>query len=167
MTKAHPAERPMYSIRVDPARPTMRIDLSGRLTTDEALRALSQAFALAEAGNIAIVFCDLRDLDRGPGNLLPLAAALNASYQAPLRIAFAGGSHQLPLARRFTKFTGLPGSVRCFATETEAIDWLATRRTSERLSSTERRHAEEMLRAHQALSPTVAASRRKRAGPAA
>jgi hypothetical protein len=56
----------MYSIRVDAESNQLLVALSGRVTTAEALRAVSQAFTLAEAGHILAIRCDTAGLQRGP-----------------------------------------------------------------------------------------------------
>ncbi|MGE5594497.1 MAG: hypothetical protein ACM3S1_00520, partial [Hyphomicrobiales bacterium] len=106
----------MYAIRVDDQRKLLRLELSGRVTTDEALRAVSQAYALAEAGAILGVLCDLTPLDRGPAGLLLVAAAVAAGYREGMRLAFVGGEHQARAAERVVRFSGLREGAGCFDT---------------------------------------------------
>lgn len=156
----------MYAIRVDESRGLLRVDLSGRLTTSEALRAVSQASTLAEAGNLHAVLCDLSAVRRGPGGLLLVAAALAARYRAGMRIAFVAPEPGARLAERFTRFTGLGEAVALLPTAPAAEAFLAPAiRKPPRMSQTEIRHARQVLGEQLAPAEPVAGARR--AEPAA
>ncbi len=138
----------MYSLREDAASRLLLVELSDRLTTDEALRALSQAFMLTDASKIRGVRCDVTRITRGPGGLLMVAAALAARYRPALRIAFLAGAEQLPFVTRLIRSSGLRENLRAFESATEADAWLAAiAEPRRRFSSTERRHVETMLAA--------------------
>lgn len=137
----------MYTMRVDATTNLLSVECRERLTTEEALRAVSQAFALAEAGNIRGLLWDLSQLRRGPGGLLVVAAAVACRYQTGMRIALVGSGIQLELARRFIRFSGLRTGLRSFDSEGQAHRWLSPvlARPETRLSHTELRHAREMV----------------------
>lgn len=137
----------MYTMRVDATTNLLSVECRGRLTTEEALRAVSQAFTLAEAGNIRGMLWDLSQLRRGPGSLLVVAATLSCRYQPSMRIAFAATGIKLDLARRLIRFSGLRSGLRAFESEREASRWLSPvlARPETRLSDTELRHARELV----------------------
>lgn len=137
----------MYALREDAARKLLRIDFSGRLTTDEALRALSQAFTLTEATDIRGVRCDLTGITRGPGGLLMIAAALAMRFRPGVRVALLSAEQQIPFAARLVRFSGVSDGMMAFESATEADAWLSVvlPRQNARISSTARRHASEML----------------------
>ena len=85
----------MYAIRVDAAAEMLRAEASGRVGTDQALRAISQAFALADAGVLARILCDVREVERGP-HLGTISAALSTRCRRGLRIALLVRSEQRP-----------------------------------------------------------------------
>lgn len=149
----------MYSLREDGARRLLVIELSGRLTTEESLRAMGQAFMLSEASKLQGVRCDVTRVTRGPGGLLLVAAALASRYRLALRIAFLGDARQLPFISRLIRFSGVGENLRAFDSASEADGWLPAvlARPQKRLSSTARRHAETMLAARVGM--PVSASR--------
>lgn len=114
----------MYTIRTDKARGVLVIELSERLQTEEAERAIEQAFALAQASDIDSVLCDIRALERGPAGLLGLAAVFSLRFIAGLRVAFVGVRGQAGMARRFARFSGHPEAVRYFNSDAAAETWL-------------------------------------------
>jgi hypothetical protein len=137
----------MYAIRVEAARQVISITLTDRVQTAEALRAVSQLFTLAEASDIKSVLCDVGQVQRGPGGLLVAAAALSARFTPGMRMAVVGRGVQLRIARRFVRFSGVRSGIELFESMPEAEVWLATSaRRTRGVSSTERRHAEELLR---------------------
>lgn len=156
----------MYTMRVDAERRLLSVECRGRLTTEEALRAVSQAFTLAEAGNIRGVICDLAGVHRGPGGLLIVAAAFASRFQPSMRVAFVGSGARLDIARRFIRFSGVRNGLRAFGEAGEASAWLnpVLRRPKPRLSTTELRHAQEMVGAVQGA---IGAGVRRQAPPAA
>jgi len=147
----------MYSLREDGARKLLLIELSERLTTEEALRAMSQAFMLTEASKLRGVRCDVTRITRGPGGLLMVAASLAARYRPALRIAFLGDPGQRPFITRLIRFSGVRENLRSFESSAEADTWLAAvlAQPQKRLSSTARRHAETMLAARAGLPMTA------------
>jgi hypothetical protein len=153
----------MYAIRVDASRHILNIDLSDRLTTAEALRAVSQAFALADASALPAAICDIRNLRRGPGGLLVVAAAISFRLQPGMRIALVGTAGQEPLVERVIRYTGLTTALQFVESpmEAEAFVEPLLRRGSALLGSTELRHAEELLVAHQPKSSAQAARPRR------
>ncbi len=139
----------MYTIRADSAQHLLRIEMSGRVTTGEALRALSQSMALADASGIPAVSCDLSEVERGPGGLLMLAAVFSSRYHHPMRVAFVGNPGQARMVQRFMNFTGRAHAMGFFTAAENPERWLAEapvqRRPAPRLSATARRHARTLL----------------------
>jgi hypothetical protein len=115
----------MYTIRVDSAQQMLRIEMSGRVTTGEALRALSQAMALADASRISAASCDISEVERGPGGMLMLAAVFSSRYRSPMRVAFIGEPGQARTAQRFINFTGHSYSMGFFTPSENAGEWLS------------------------------------------
>ncbi|MCC6382730.1 MAG: hypothetical protein IT304_09480 [Dehalococcoidia bacterium] len=147
----------MYTIRADAQQETLCIELSGRIRTEEALRAASQAAALLEAGALESVFCDMRAATRGPGGLLVVAASIAAAHRPGMRVAFLAGDGQARTAARLCRFAGLQEAGQVFASEAAAIAWLRPRR-AQQLDVTARRHAWEALGFEQ---PTKGVGRRR------
>lgn len=137
----------MYAIRVDATRHILNIDLSGRVTTPEALRAASHAFALAEASALTAVVCDVRNVRRGPGGLLAVAATISLRLPPGMRIALLGMAEQEPFVERLISYTGSATGLQFMESETEAASYLepVLRNRSVSIGSTELRHAEELL----------------------
>ena len=135
----------MYAIRVETSTQRLVVTLSERLSTEEALRAVSQTFALAEAGNLTTIWCDLQSLERGPANLVVVAAALSARYQEGMRIAFIARAEQVRLLQRLVRFSGIRQGVNGFLEAAQAEAWLSLpARNNAILSSTGRRHARDL-----------------------
>lgn len=140
----------MYAIRIDTARNLLEVRCSGRVSTEEAARAVSQAAALLEAGGgLHSVLCDLTAVTRGPGGLLPAAAGLAVRYRGDYRIAFVAGAGQRRLVQRFVRFTGIRQGMVVLSDEADAVSWLGAEAaiSGHRLSNTELRHAEHLLAA--------------------
>jgi hypothetical protein len=135
----------MYMIRTTHGN-LVEIELSGRMTTAEALRAVSQACALAETDGSSRAICDVRGVERGPGNLLLVAAMLAAHYRRGMRVALVARPQQLGLAQRFARYTGARERVGAFATPEAAANWLASSEAAPRISSTELRHLADLSR---------------------
>ena len=133
----------MYTIRVDAPRKLLFVELSGRLTTDEGLRAISQATALMEASDLVGVHCDTSELMRGPGGLLLVAAAVAAAHRPGMFIAFVGRPRHLRTIERLLRFSGLTEGVDTFEVAADAQRWLELAiRPARKLSRTELLHAE-------------------------
>jgi hypothetical protein len=136
----------MYAIRVDAGQGLLRVEVSGRLVTAEALRAMSQAFTLAEASGLKSAFCDVRELDRGPAGTMVIAASLSVLFQPGTRIAFIARSEQLSFLARLVRFSGIRRGIRSFTSESEALVWLIPAvRAAREPSSTAGRHAKHVL----------------------
>jgi hypothetical protein len=135
----------MYTLRVDSERQALLIAMSGRLTTSETLRAVSQAFTLAEAVNINAVSCDLTAVEKGPGGTLVVAATMALRFAAPMRIAFIGTPAHSQAVRRLIRFSGVRGGLRFFGTTMGAEAWLTPvmSPSQQRLSLTEQMHLRE------------------------
>ena len=136
----------MYAIRVDLDQGLLRMEVNGRVVTAEALRAMSQAFTLAEASDLKCAVCDLRQLDRGPAGTMVMAASLAVRFQAGTRIALIARHEQVPFLTRFVRFSGIRRGIRSFTAEAEAMAWLIPAgRPAAQLSGTARRHAKHAL----------------------
>lgn len=136
----------MYAIRVDTAHGLLQIELSGRLVTSEALRAMSQAFAIAEAGSLTTAICDIRNLHRGPAGSMVVAAALAVRFQPRFRLAFVAHESQIRFLGRVLRFSGIRQGIRVFERSDVAETWLLPAvHAARRSRSTERRHAEQIL----------------------
>ncbi|GMV85964.1 MAG: hypothetical protein AMXMBFR80_18190 [Dehalococcoidia bacterium] len=146
----------MYVIRVvDGAR--VEAEFSGHVRAEEALRAISQAFALAEAGNLERAICDLRGVERGPEGLAVAAAAAACRMGPNTRVALVIVPARQRLARWFARRAGGPGAIAAFHSMPGAAEWLEMNRPRPRLSSTELRHLRDLAR-------EMAAPRGERAG---
>lgn len=137
----------MYAIRVDSERQALLINLSGRVTTSEAQRAVMQAFALAEAVNLQAVCCDGTALERGPGGSLAVSALIALSYHEPMRIAFIGGAYHAGALRRLIRFSGIRGGMKVFRTTMDAEGWLypVMAPVEQRISLTEKLHLQQSM----------------------
>lgn len=155
----------MYSIRAQ-HRELLDTELSGRLTTTEALRAVSQSFALAEADGITRAVCDVRGVERGPGNLLLVAAAFASRYQRGMRVALVSRPEQFGLVQRFARYTGGRAGVGVFVTCEAAADWLDSEDVAPRLSSGELRHLRDLARQWSRMSPGLVEDEGRRSGAA-
>ena len=137
----------MYTIRVESKLRLLRVELSGTVTTDEALRAIDQAATLAEAGGLTMVLCDLREARRGPGDLAVIAAAIALRATGGMRISLACETGQMGIGKRLMRFSGIQRSLQVFDSLASAEAWLGThdRSARPRIAGTERRHAEAVL----------------------
>lgn len=134
----------MYAIRVDP-RNLLLVTLNGAMSTEEALRAVSQAAALAAAGGIGLILCDLRGLERRPGGLGLIAASVVNAGPAGWRMALVARPDQVAVAARFGRMSARRGEAAVFAGSDSAIRWLAEVERR-RISETEARHYRELTR---------------------
>jgi hypothetical protein len=139
----------MYSIRVDSQHERLLLAFSDGLNTNEALRAVSQGFAMAEAGRLTDVLCDLTGITRGPSNLLVVAASFASHYNEGTRIALVVSQEQVRWVQRFVRFSGIRQGVNAFLETAQAEAWLSmpARRQQAVLSTTGQRHLREMTRA--------------------
>jgi len=129
----------MYALRIRAGGVVLDAEFSGRVSTEEALRAVSQGFALAEAGNIERSLCDLRGIEEGPESLSIIAAAFSTRLMAGQRVALLVHEAQLPTVRRFGTFTHVGGGLGAFSRASDAEEWLA-KGPSMQVSTTLRRH---------------------------
>ncbi|MEO9255575.1 MAG: hypothetical protein ABI305_08555 [Tepidiformaceae bacterium] len=137
---------------MDSERQALLVAMSGRLTSSETLRAVSQAATLAEAVGIQAVCCDVTDVENGPGGSLVVAAMIAIRYAAPMRIAFVGSPVHSQAIRRLIRFSGVRGALRFFGTTMGAEAWLTPvmSPSQQRLSLTEKMHLRDTLQAEQA-----------------
>lgn len=140
----------MYTIRVDSSQRLLRLAMSGRVTTRDALRALSQAMTLAEVAEVTACRCDLVEVERGPAGLLVLAAAFSARYEPPMRVAFVGSHPQARIVERFMNFTGRQHALGFFLPVEDPDAWLREApeppfTARRRLSPTAELHARSLL----------------------
>jgi hypothetical protein len=129
----------MYAIRVRPGGEVLEAAFEGRVLTEEALRAVSQGFVLAEAGNISRALVDVTALGGGPEGLMLLAATFGLRVAPGQRVAVLCRPEQLRGARQFARFTGANATLGVFTRPEDAEEWLAGGH-SQRLSHTTRRH---------------------------
>ena len=132
----------MYLIRSLPEPPMILVEMGATVPTEEALRAISQAAALASAGDIYGAVCDIRDVEQAPDALLPVAAALATAITPPRRLALVTTANQLSLMRRLTRVAGITTATAFFEDETQAREWLL-RASRQVISPTALLHAEE------------------------
>lgn len=141
----------MYAIR-DTGK-TLQVTFSGPVSTEEALRAVSQAFALADAGSLSAATCDLREITRGPGSAILVAAALGSRFRSGMRVGFIISSGQLPLVRRIARFSRIPEGLGVFESFERAESWVTASSSSP--SSASRRHIEELSRTRTSMRTSV------------
>ncbi|MGE0599198.1 MAG: hypothetical protein AB7J35_07865 [Dehalococcoidia bacterium] len=136
----------MYSIRVRADVEVLEAVFTASVTTEEALRAVSQAFVLAEAGNISRAICDLREVEDGlpHGSLSVIAASFTSRLSAGQRIAMLCTPEQLPVARRFARFARIGEELGVFTRAADADAWIESA-PSTRLSETMLRHMRAIL----------------------
>jgi len=133
----------MYVIRA-PGPGSLEITFSDRVTTAEGLRAISQAFALADAGSVTSALCDLTGIERGPANYLELAVALATRIRPGMRIAFVASRAQRPFVSRLARFSGIGDGLGLFETRTNAEQWCNGESRGRQPSSREMRHYREL-----------------------
>lgn len=155
----------MYVIRARHGN-LIEAELSGRLTTAETLRAVSQAFTLAEADGITRAVCDTRGIERGPGNLLLVAAAFAARNREGMRVALVSRQEQFALVQRFARYTGARAGVGVFTMLETATSWLTSREAPPRLSVTELRHFTELARQWSRIAAEPVEEQGRRSGAA-
>jgi hypothetical protein len=138
----------MYSIRVDSPHERLAIEFSDSLNTSEALRSVSQGFALAEAGHLTDIVCDLTRVRRGPSNLFVVAASLASHHGDGMRIALVVTEEQVRWVQRLVRFSGIRQGIHAFLETAQAEAWLSmpARRQHAVLSTTGERHLREMTR---------------------
>ncbi len=136
----------MYVIRVRAEDGLLGVSFSGRVSPEEALRAVSQAFALAEAGGIARCICDLRDAEHQPGILAVLGAMLAARILPGQRVAVICAPDQLSYCRRLARLGGFDERLGTFTRDEDATEWLQCA-SQWRLAGPALRHFQPLVRA--------------------
>jgi len=135
----------MYVIRAH-GPGSLEVTFSERVTTAEALRAISQAFALADAGSAASALCDVSAVERGPGSYLELAVALATRVHPGMRIAFVAARPQRPFLARLARFSGIAGGLGIFESRAEAEQWRRAESPRREPSGRVQRHYRELTR---------------------
>lgn len=131
----------MYALRVRADGDVLEAVFTGSVTTEEVLRAVSQAFVLAEASNVTRAMCDLREVADGlpHHSLSVIAASFTSRLQTGQRIAMLCTPEQLRVARRFAKFARIGEELGVFTRESDAQEWAGGAATA-RVSETMLRH---------------------------
>lgn len=154
----------MYAIREEPQNARLRITLSGRVPTEEALRAVRQAAMLLRTDALHEVVCDVTLVRRGPGRLMPLSAFIAAEFPERTKLAVVADERQFRVAQRLLRFSGIGHRARCFTDASIALDWLEQREAQLKPVSPEMRHLEFMAAE---LSRSVRPGTIEKVGPAA
>jgi hypothetical protein len=150
----------MYLIREQQDRSLLTLELSGHVTTDEAVSMVNIVAEMVRTDSIRAVRCDIYALEFGPDRPAAVAATLAALVSPGLRIAVMALEPQMRSIRRIFGLACL-SDARAFASPGEAENWLAEvvgHRTQ--LPATAKRHAEELLGAAPAPDPSSAPARR-------
>lgn len=131
----------MYQIRVHTNSAMLDVSFSGAVSTEEALRAISQGFALAEASSIQRAMCDLRDVTAGLSldSFSLVAATFVTRLSAAQRIAVICTAGQVAPARHFARVARAGEELGVFTRPDDAEAWLAGV-PSQRLSRTALHH---------------------------
>ena len=153
----------MYAIRVGAGGEVLEAVFSADVPAAEALRALSQASVLAEAGGIAHAFCDVREVDGGltHGSLQVIAASFHGRSAPDQRVAVVCNQRQLPLARHFARLAHAGEEFGVFTREADARAWLESVRATS-LAETALRHMKAIMSAADPV-PAVSVGRRNSA----
>lgn len=117
----------MYAIRVGAEGEVLEAVFSGSVPPGEVLRAVSQAFVLAEAVGIRRAICDTRDIETGltRTNLSLLAAGFSGRVSVGQRVAVLCTPEQLRFTRRFARLARIGEEFGVFTRPTDAEEWLA------------------------------------------
>lgn len=130
----------MYAIRVWADEAVVEVVVSGLVDPEEGLRAVSQAFALAEAGRISRALCDLTGAGRDASSITILGAGLAARLTPPQRVAVVCTEAQLAFCRRLVHRSGFGENLGIFTREGDARAWLTSPVSHGRLAGPARRH---------------------------
>lgn len=128
----------MYRIRVT-TEDVLEVALSGNVPLPEAMRAVTQAAALMEAGGIRRCTCDLRDVSGAPGGGGAIAAAVGARLPTGARVAFVVSRRQRGYTAALVRRAGLEGSTGMFDSPAKGLAWL-NGRAGAGISARKRRH---------------------------
>jgi hypothetical protein len=115
----------MYHIRTRPDRPLLEIELSGHVTTDEAVRLLTLATELVRSDRLRAVRCEMTALDYGPERPATVAAVLAALLPSGVRIAVTGRPGALRGASRVVRLARATETIRLFESAADADAWLS------------------------------------------
>lgn len=148
----------MYAIRVRAEEAVVEVVVSGRPGPEEAMRAVSQAFALAEAGSISRALCDLIAVGRDAPGIAVLGATLVARIGPDQRVAVVCAKTQLAFCRRLARRTGFGDNLGIFTREADARAWLTAPSGHGTLSGPARRHLLPADRVAESARETRAAS---------
>lgn len=130
----------MYAIRVQVEEGRLDVRASGLVAPEEALRAVSQAFVLAEAGGITRATCDLTAVEGGGSSIVVLGAAFASRVQPSQRVAVLCTKRQIAFCRRLARLSGFGDNLGLFTREQDAVAWLGSVRRPQGISGTARRH---------------------------
>lgn len=144
----------VYTARVT-AEGRLLIEASERLSTAEALRMISQGFALADAGGLTEIVADVRQVRRGPGQWLVLGAVVASRMEPMMRLAVIAEPRQAAVVRRILRYSGLRDRAQLVGDEAEALRWLATRRKGRSSGRQEEVAPARMEAAEEEIRPTA------------
>jgi hypothetical protein len=136
----------MYHIRTRPDRPLLEIELSGHVTTDEAVRLLTLATELVRSDGVRAVRCDMTSLDYGPERPATVAAVLAALLPTGVRIAVTARPGTLRGVSRVVRLAHATETIRLFESPADADAWLSLAagvRSS--VPATAQRHVDDLL----------------------
>lgn len=148
--------RIMYGIRDDQTTKLLYLQLSGRVHTAEAARAVSQAFALAEAGQRTRLLCDLREVSLGPDEPGVVASLISARSGTVMRFAFVGNADQLRQAAKLARVAGIAGQAGVFSRVADAEAWLLRTASRNKTSSATRKPESQGLALASKRTPALA-----------
>jgi hypothetical protein len=136
----------MYVIRSLQPSALLHVELSGCVSTEEALRAISQAATLASVDGAVSVLCDVSAVSEAPDTLVPAAVLLGSAISPAMRVAVVSQPHQQPLIEKLMRVARVRRLVRFFQDQQSASAWLASA-SRRRISETGLRHATEPAKA--------------------
>lgn len=133
----------MYAIRVRTGEPWVDVVVSEQVAPEEALRAISHAYALAEASQLTRALCDFTALTRPVApSMVVLGAAFAARFAAEQRVAVLCAPAHLSFCRRLARLSGFGENFGLFTREADARNWLEANATAAYVPETTRRHLE-------------------------
>jgi hypothetical protein len=136
----------MYHIRTGRDRPLLEIELSGHVTTDEAVRLLTLATELVRSDKVRAVRCDMTSLDYGPERPATVAAVLAALLPTGVRIAVTGRAGTLRGVSRVVRLAHATGAIRLFDSAADADAWLSLAAgVRNSVPATAQRHVDDLL----------------------
>lgn len=130
----------MYAIRVLVDEGLLEVTASGYVGPEEALRAVAQGFALAEAGGISRAVCDMTALTHDASSIVVLGAAFASRFQPGQRMAVVCNPRQLSLCRKLATLSRFGENFGLFTREADARAWLTAASRATHVSPTALRH---------------------------